>query len=43
MACNSSRAVGKYIWHLDSCDISDNSDISGSSDQSDSIQEQTCL
>ena len=35
-----SRAAGNYIRHLDSCDISDNSERS---DSSDSRQEQTCL
>ena len=37
MVCNSSRAVWKYIWHLDTFDIIDNSD------SIDSRQEQTCL
>ena len=37
MFCNYSRAVWKYIRHLDSCDISGNRDSSGSR------QEQTCL
>ena len=37
MACNSSRTVWKHIKRLDPCDISDNSDGSGSR------QEQTCL
>ena len=35
--CNCSRTVGKYIRHLDSCDISD------TSDNSHSRLEQTCL
>ena len=35
-----SRAVYKYIRHLDSCEYSDNSD---SRDRIDSRQEQTCL
>ena len=39
MVCNCSRAVWKYIWHQDSCEIIDNSDIS---DSSDSRQEQAC-
>ena len=40
VVCNCSRAVWKYMWHLDSCDINDNSDYS---DSSDSRQEWTCL
>ena len=36
MVCNCSRAVWKYIWHLDRCDIIDNSD------SSDSKEEKTC-
>ena len=40
MVCNCRRAVWKYIIHLDSFDISANSDSSGSSD---SRKEQTSL
>ena len=43
MIFNCSRAVLKYIWHLDSYDISDNRDSSESSNSSDSREEQTCL
>ena len=35
MVCDCSRAVFKYIWHLDSCGITDNSDISDSSESTD--------
>ena len=35
MVCNWGRAVWKYIRHLDSCDISDNSDSSYNSDSCD--------
>ena len=44
MVCNCSRAVWKNIWHLYSCDISediDSSDSNESSDSSNSRQEQT--
>ena len=37
MVHNFNRALWKYIRHLDSCDITDNSD------SSDSRQKQTCL
>ena len=37
MVCNSSKAVIKFIRHLDSCDISDKSD------SRDSRQGQTCM
>ena len=43
MFCNCNIAVWKYKIHLDSCDISDNSDSSKCSDSSDIRQEQTSL
>ena len=43
MVCNCSRLEWKYIWHLYSCDTSDNSDSSESSDSSVSKQEKVCL